>query len=88
MENTCIERFDGRFRDQGPNEHGFVTMRHVTRLIDPSRIESGTGRAHGSPGHPTPGQFAAAHEARQPVFRRETRPANCGTTGRRVMAHA
>ncbi|WP_217473837.1 transposase [Burkholderia lata] len=38
MENICIERFYGGFRDVGPNAHGFITMRHVTQLVDALRI--------------------------------------------------
>ncbi|WP_425495744.1 integrase core domain-containing protein [Paraburkholderia hayleyella] len=34
VENVCIESFNGRFRDECLNEHGFISMRHARSLIE------------------------------------------------------
>jgi putative transposase len=60
VENAYIESFNGRFRDECPNEHWFVSMRHARSLIEAWRIEYITERPHSSLGYLTPGQFALA----------------------------
>jgi putative transposase len=64
VENTYIERFNARFRDECLNEHGFVSMHHAKRLIEQWRIEYNTERPHSSLGYLAPVQFAPAHVAR------------------------
>lgn len=39
VENTYIESFNGRFRDECLNEHWFVSMRHARMLIEDWRNE-------------------------------------------------
>lgn len=51
VENAYIESFNGRFRDECLNEHWFVSMRHVKRLIEEWRVEHNTERPHSSLGY-------------------------------------
>jgi len=53
MQNGCIKSFNGRFRDECPNEHLFETL-HRTRT------EIATVRPHGSIGRTPPARFAPA----------------------------
>jgi putative transposase len=65
VENTYIERFNARFRDECLNAHGFVSMHHAKRLIEQWRIEYNTERPPSSLGYLAPVQFAQAHEAKE-----------------------
>ncbi|KVE06035.1 integrase [Burkholderia anthina] len=67
-ENTYIESFNRRFRDECLNEHRFASMRHAKRLIEEWRIEYNTERPRSSLGYLTPVQFALAHDAKQQFF--------------------
>jgi len=62
VENAFVESFNGHFRDECLNEHGFVSMRHARNLIEQWRIEYNTERPHSSLGYWTPVQFAQAYE--------------------------
>lgn len=64
-ENAYIESFNGRFRDECPNEHWFVSIRHARGVIEEWRYEHNTERPHSSLGYLTPRQFAQAHEAKR-----------------------
>ena len=64
-ENTCIESFNRRFRNECLNEHRFASMRHAKRLIEEWRIQYSTELAHSSLGYLTPAQFARAHDEKQ-----------------------
>jgi putative transposase len=59
VENAYIESFNGKFRDECLNEHGFVTMAHARRVIENWRIEYNTERPHSSLGDRTPTEYAA-----------------------------
>ncbi|KPJ34823.1 integrase [Burkholderia multivorans] len=54
VENAYIESFNGRFRDECPDEHWFVLMRHARGLIEEWRYEHNTERPHSSLGYLTP----------------------------------
>jgi putative transposase len=57
-ENAYIESFNGKFRDECPNEHWFISMAHARRIIEAWRIEYNTERQHSSLGNLTPEEFA------------------------------
>jgi putative transposase len=57
-ENAYIESFNGTFRDECLNEHGFITMEKARRVIEAWRIEYNTERPHSSLGNLTPEEFA------------------------------
>lgn len=57
-QKACIERFNGKFRNECLNEHWFMSMRHAQQLIEEWRLEYNRQRPHGSIGYPTPDQFA------------------------------
>ncbi len=61
MENAYIESFNGKFRDECFNEHGFLSLRQAKSLIENWRVEYNTNRPHGSLGYLTLAQFVQAH---------------------------
>jgi putative transposase len=58
VDNSYIESFNGRFRDECLNEHWFLSMAHARHIIEYWRIEYNTERPHSSLGNITPEQFA------------------------------
>jgi putative transposase len=57
-ENAYIESFNGKFRDECLNEHGFLSLAHARSVIEAWRIEYNTERPHSSLGNCTPSEFA------------------------------
>ena len=60
-ENSYIESFNGKFRDECLNEHWFVTMAQARHIIEAWRIEYNTERPHSSLGDLTPQEFAESN---------------------------
>ena len=58
-ENTYIDSFNGKFRDECLNEHWFISMADARRIIEAWRIEYNTERPHSSLGYVTPEEYAA-----------------------------
>jgi transposase InsO family protein len=58
-ENTYIESFNGKFRDECLNERWFVTMAQAKRIVETWRIEYNTESTHSSLGNITPEECAA-----------------------------
>jgi len=68
-DNSCIESFNGKLRDECLNVHQFVDLADARRRIEAWRIDYNHTRPHGALGHLTPREFVAQ---RQAVARRET----------------
>ena len=58
QQNTYIESFNGKFRDECLNEHWFLSMRHARQVIAEWREEYNRERPHSSLGYLTPSSFA------------------------------
>ncbi len=57
VENTHIEAFNGRLRDECLNVHQFESIADARAKIEAWRIDYNQHRPHGSPGHLTPNEF-------------------------------
>jgi putative transposase len=58
-ENSYIESFNGRLRDECLNVHQFVSMEDARVKIEDWRIDYNRHRPHSSLGNLTPSEFAA-----------------------------
>jgi putative transposase len=59
MQNGFVESFNGRMRDECLNEHVFVTIAEVRRIVEAWRIDYNTVRPHGRLGRLPPAVFGA-----------------------------
>ena len=59
MQNSFIESFNGRLRDECLNEHLFANLNQVRQIIEAWRIDYNTNRPHTSLNGLTPTEFAA-----------------------------
>ncbi len=57
-ENSYIESFNGRLRDQYLNVHQFVSLTHAQAIIEAWRVDYNQQRPHSSLGHLTPSEYA------------------------------
>jgi putative transposase len=57
VQNTHIESFHGRFRDECLNESWFVTVADARRIIEAWRQDYNTVRPHSALGYLTPEEF-------------------------------
>lgn len=58
-QNSFIESFNGRLRDECLNEHLFANLAEARRIIEAWRVDYNTARPHSSLGGLTPAEFAA-----------------------------
>lgn len=58
VDNTFIEAFNGRLRDECLNQHWFLSLADAQRTIERWRISYNTTRPHGGLGGRTPTQMA------------------------------
>ena len=58
-QNSFIESFNGRLRDECLNEHLFANLAEARRIIEAWRVDYNTARPHSSLGGLTPMEFAA-----------------------------
>ena len=58
-QNGFIESFNGRFRDECLNEHGFSHVSHARRTISEWRQDYNECRPHSTLNYQTPSEFAA-----------------------------
>ncbi|OSN03077.1 integrase core domain-containing protein, partial [Lonsdalea iberica] len=58
-QNGFIESFNGRFRDECLNEHGFSDVSHVRKTISEWRQDYNECRLHSTLNYQTPSEFAA-----------------------------
>jgi putative transposase len=54
MQNAFIESFNGRFRDECLNEHGFLDLADAKATIEAWRLDYNAVRPHGQLGGRTP----------------------------------
>lgn len=69
VENSYIESFNGRLRDECLNEHWYINLAHARSVIERWRIEYNTERPHSALGYLAPKQFRRAHAADLEVSR-------------------
>ena len=62
-DNAVIESFNGSFRDECLNAHGFLSLQDAREKIESWRIEYKTFRPHSSLGDLTPSDFAEQQAA-------------------------
>jgi putative transposase len=63
MQNGYIESFNGKFRDECLNEHGFTSLAQARDVIAHWRRDYNEVRPHSSCGRIPTAQFAARHRA-------------------------
>ena len=61
-DNSHIESFNGRLRDECLNVHQFLTLADAQAKIEAWREDYNARRPHGSLGHLTPNEFAASRQ--------------------------
>ena len=62
VENACIERFNGRLRDECLNVHSCVDINHARQLLNTWRHDYNHQRPHGARGHLTPSEYVARNQ--------------------------
>ena len=68
VDNTFIEAFNSRLRDECLNAHWFVTVTEAQLTIEHWRDDYNTQHPHGSLGRRTPSEFAAQWKEVTPVL--------------------
>ncbi|MFA5908345.1 MAG: transposase [Vicinamibacterales bacterium] len=58
VENTLIESFDRRLRDECLNVHQFTSIEDAKEKIEAWRVDYNERRPHGSLSHLTPDEYA------------------------------
>lgn len=58
IQNAFVESFNGRFRDEGLNQHWFCSLDEAREVIEAWRADYTSTRPHSSLGHQTPEEFA------------------------------
>ncbi len=58
VQNAFIESFNGRFRDECLNQHGFVNLAQARRIVKAWRLDSKRARPHSALDYLTPDEFA------------------------------
>lgn len=66
VENTFIESFNGKFRDECLNMHWFMSLEHARSIVEDWRIDYNTERPHSSLNDMTPEEFIRSQKARIP----------------------
>jgi putative transposase len=61
MENSYIESFHGKFREECLNEHWFLTLDDAGETIEEWRLDYNRVRPHSSLGYLTPEEFATGY---------------------------
>ena len=64
VQNAFIESFNGNFRDECLNEHGFLTLQEAQVVIEAWRREYNEERTHSTIGDVTPMEFIHHHQNR------------------------
>ncbi|CBM10051.1 putative transposase [Ralstonia solanacearum PSI07] len=62
-QNACIESFNGKFRDECLNEHGFTSLAHARAVIAAWRQDYNEARPHSAWNYQPPAEFAARYRA-------------------------
>lgn len=96
-QNTFIESFNGRLRDELLNETLFPSLSQARATLAAWRIDYNTERPHSRFGWQTPAEFAQTFTSQRSLTRRNTQsaapapvaqPAQTGKTQTRSLAHA
>ena len=66
MQNTVVESYNGRMRDECLNVNWWSTIEEARRGIDAHRIDYNEVRSHGSLNQRTPSEFARQLRERSP----------------------
>ncbi len=72
VQNAFIESFNGKFRDECLNEHGFVTLQEAQLVIEAWRREYNEERTHSAIGDVTPQEFILNHQNKAPLTQEVT----------------
>lgn len=69
-QNTCIESFNGRFRDECLSDHRLLTLAHTRQAIEAWRVDYNGVRPRSSSGNPVPMEFepCALERAPKPIL--------------------
>lgn len=65
MQNSYIESFNGKFRDECLNKHGFTTLAEALGVIADWRRDYNQVRPRSSCGYIPPAQFAAQYRQQE-----------------------
>jgi putative transposase len=65
-DNSHIESFNGRLRDECLNVHQFLSLDHAKQLLEAWRTDYNQHRPHSSLGHLTPNEFAIRGQVHGP----------------------
>jgi putative transposase len=66
VENAFIESFNGRLRDECPNQHWFLSLADARRTIESWRESYNTARPHRGLAHLTPAEYAEQFKDESP----------------------
>jgi putative transposase len=67
VENTFIESFNGRLRDEWLNVHQFASLAEAQIIIEAWRVDYNEHRPHSALGHLTPNEFVTQRQEIQIV---------------------
>lgn len=65
-DNSYIESFNGKLRDECLNVTQFADLTHAQQVIAAWRLDYNEARPHGALGHPTPKELAATRQVDYP----------------------
>ncbi len=75
VQNTFVESFNGRFRDECLNEEWFVSLAHARAVIEDWRIHYNTARPHSALGYRPPPAWLATRAASLELRKGSAQPA-------------
>ena len=64
-DNSHIESFNGRLRDECLNVHQFLSLNHAQQQLDTWRTDYNNNRPHSSLGNLTPTEFSEKHQKKR-----------------------
>ncbi len=71
-QNACIESFNGKFRDEGLNEHWVLTLHEAQLVIQAWRRKYNKERTHSTIGDITPMEFIHNYQTETHVVQEST----------------
>lgn len=80
-DNSHIESFNGRLRDEFLNVHEFASLVDVRTRLEAWRVDYNEQRPHSSLGHLTPREFTILRQATTGLRSRRALPADCLLSG-------
>lgn len=73
VENAFIESFNGKFRDECLNEHGFLDLQDAREKVEAWRLDYNGSRPHSSLGNLSPEEFIRDYRQRTDIPQELTR---------------